>query len=248
MIDAFRVADDLLRQGVQGICDLITTPGLINLDFADVRTIMKDAGSALMGIGKAKGTNRAPRGGARGGHVAADRPRDPRRHGRPARRLRRPDLSLHDAMEIAEIVRGAADESCNIIFGATVDERLGDEIHVTVIATGFDRGVGQRGQPRPARAGPGRRSPTRCRAPASARSTTSSCPSSCASHSPAALASTALPCRGEWLLAIAMAPRWRRSGAREADGERRRAIASGRSVSAVREKQYVAEHRSRQQR
>ena len=64
MIDAFRVADDLLRQGVQGICDLITTPGLINLDFADVRTIMKDAGSALMGIGCAKGTNRAPRGGA----------------------------------------------------------------------------------------------------------------------------------------------------------------------------------------
>jgi cell division protein FtsZ len=141
MIDAFRVADDLLRQGVQGICDLITTPGLINLDFADVRTIMKDAGSALMGIGKAKGTNRAQE----AAQAAVTSPLIGHEiHGATGVLLAvsgGQDLSLHDAMEIAEIVRSAADESCNIIFGATVDERLGDEIHVTVIATGFDRGV-----------------------------------------------------------------------------------------------------------
>ena len=141
MIDAFRVADDLLRQGVQGICDLITTPGLINLDFADVRTIMKDAGSALMGIGRAKGTNRAQE----AAQAAVTSPLIGHEiHGATGVLLAvsgGTDLSLHDAMEIAEIVRSAADESCNIIFGATVDERLGDEIHVTVIATGFDRGV-----------------------------------------------------------------------------------------------------------
>ncbi len=139
MVDAFQVADDILRQGVQGICDLITTPGLINLDFADVRTIMREAGSALMGIGMASGPTRA-RDAARKavtsplvGHgiqgatgillsVAGGQ-----------------SLALHEAMEIAELVQEAAHADANIIFGATVDERLGDQLWVTVIATGFDR-------------------------------------------------------------------------------------------------------------
>jgi cell division protein FtsZ len=140
MVDAFKVADDILRQGVQGICDLITTPGLINLDFADVRTIMRDAGSALMGIGMASGPSRGREAARRAvtsplvGHgiqgatgillsvVGGD------------------SLGLHEAMEIAEVVREAAHHDANIIFGATVDERLGDQVWVTVIATGFDRG------------------------------------------------------------------------------------------------------------
>jgi cell division protein FtsZ len=141
MLEAFRIADDVLRQGVQGICDLITMPGLINLDFADVRTIMKDAGSALMGIGFATGENRAKE--------AADRA------------LRSPlidtelvgargillsiaggeDLSLMEVNEAAEIIRQAATEETNIIFGATIDESLTGQMWVTVIATGLG-GVG----------------------------------------------------------------------------------------------------------
>jgi cell division protein FtsZ len=137
MLDAFRVADDVLRQGVQGICDLITNPGLINLDFADVRTIMKDAGSALMGIGYATGENRA--------RDAAERA------------LRSPlidtelvaargillsiaggdDLSLYEVNEAAEAVRAAATDDTNIIFGATIDERLTGQIWITVVATGL---------------------------------------------------------------------------------------------------------------
>jgi cell division protein FtsZ len=137
MLDAFRIADDVLRQGVQGICDLITMPGLINLDFADVRTIMKEAGSALMGIGFSTSENRA--------REAAERA------------LRSPlidrqvlgakgillsiaggdDLSLYEVNEAAEVVRQAATEDTNIIFGATVDERLNGQVWVTVIATGF---------------------------------------------------------------------------------------------------------------
>jgi len=134
----------VLRQGVQGVCDLITTPGLINLDFADVRTVMRDAGTALMGIGMASGSNRA--------REAATRAVESPLVGHQIRGATGillsvsggPDLSLHDAMEIAEIVREAADESCNVIFGATVDESLGDQVWVTVIATGFDRPAGSR--------------------------------------------------------------------------------------------------------
>ncbi len=144
VVDAFQVADDVLRQGVQGVCDLITTPGLINLDFADVRTVMRDAGTALMGIGMASGSNRA--------HDAATRAVESPLVGHEINGATGillsvsggPDLSLHDAMEIAEIVRAAADESCNVIFGATIDENLGDQVWVTVIATGFDRPVGSR--------------------------------------------------------------------------------------------------------
>ena len=141
MLDAFRVADDILRQGVQGITDLITTPGLINLDFADVRTIMREAGSALMGIGMASGPNRS----ADAARMAVTSPLV----GHEIRGAKGillsvsggPTLSLYDAMQIAEIVREAADEDCNIIFGATVDERMGDQVWVTVIATGFEGGV-----------------------------------------------------------------------------------------------------------
>jgi cell division protein FtsZ len=145
MLDAFRIADDVLRQGVQGICDLITLPGLINLDFADVRTIMKDAGTALMGIGfSATGENRA--------REAAERA------------LRSPlietdvggakgillsiaggdDLSLYEVNEAAEVVRGAATDDTNIIFGATVDDRLTGQVWVTVVATGFGARGAQR--------------------------------------------------------------------------------------------------------
>jgi cell division protein FtsZ len=145
MLDAFRIADDVLRQGVQGITDLITVPGIVNLDFADVRTIMKDAGSALMGIGFAsEGESRA--------REAAERA------------LRSPlidteivgargillsiaggdDLSLYEVNEAAEVVRQASTEDTNIIFGATIDPRLNGQVWVTVVATGLG------GQRRPA--------------------------------------------------------------------------------------------------
>ena len=144
MVDAFHVADDVLRQGVQGVCDLITTPGLINLDFADVRTIMRDAGTALMGIGMASGSNRAKEAATRAVESPLVGHQIKGATGILLSVSGGPDLSLHDAMEIAEIVRNAADESCNVIFGATVDENLGDQVWVTVIATGFDRPAGSR--------------------------------------------------------------------------------------------------------
>ena len=138
MIDAFKIADDVLRQGVQGICDLITMPGLINLDFADVRTVMADAGSALMGIGYSEA-------------------KDGRAREAAERALRSPlidteivgargillsiaggeDLTLLEVNEAAEVVRQAATDDTNIIFGATVDERLAGQVWVTVVATGL---------------------------------------------------------------------------------------------------------------
>jgi cell division protein FtsZ len=137
LLEAFRVADDVLRQGVQGICDLITLPGLINLDFADVRTIMGDAGSAMMGIGMAEGANRA--------HEAATRAIHSPLIDHEVRGARGillaisggSDLALHEVNEAAEVVRAAADDNTNIIFGATVDERLAGQLWVTVVATGF---------------------------------------------------------------------------------------------------------------
>ncbi len=141
MLDAFKVADDVLRQGVQGICDLITMPGLINLDFADVRTIMSDSDTALMGIGfSSSSENRA--------REAADRA------------LRSPlideeitgatgillsiaggdDMTLIEVNEAAEAIRAAATDDTNIIFGATVDDRLTGQVWVTVVATGIGRG------------------------------------------------------------------------------------------------------------
>jgi cell division protein FtsZ len=139
MLDAFKVADDVLRQGVQGICDLITMPGLINLDFADVRTIMSDSDTALMGIGFSSSTG------------------DGRAKEAAERALRSPlidaeitgargillsiaggdDLTLVEVNDAAEVIRGAATDDTNIIFGATVDDRLNGQVWVTVVATGF---------------------------------------------------------------------------------------------------------------
>src|SRR5207302_3567121 len=137
ILDAFRAADDVLRQGVQGITDLITIPGLINLDFADVRTIMHDAGSALMGIGTARGQNRA----AEAARSAVSSPLlDSSIEGATGILLNVTgpgDMGLFEVNEAAEVVTSAASPDANIIFGAVIDEGLGDELRVTVIATGF---------------------------------------------------------------------------------------------------------------
>ena len=139
VMDAFRVVDDVLRQGVQGISDLITVPGLINLDFADVKTIMTNAGSALMGIGHGSGETRAADAarqaimsplleqsidGARGVLFTI---------------TGGPDLGLFEVNEAAEIIHAAADPEANIIFGAVIDDRMGSDVKISVIATGFDQ-------------------------------------------------------------------------------------------------------------
>ena len=138
VIEAFRMADDILRQGVQGITDLITVPGLVNLDFADVRTIMRDAGSALMGIGEADGENRAAE-AARG---AVSSPLlEASVEGATGVLLNitgGSELGLFEVNEAAEVVTGAADQNANVIFGAVIDDALGETVRVTVIATGFD--------------------------------------------------------------------------------------------------------------
>jgi cell division protein FtsZ len=139
ILDAFREADNVLRQGVQGITDLITIPGLINLDFADVRTIMHEAGSALMGIGDASGENRA----AEAAKNAISSPLlEQSVEGATGILLNITgggDLGLFEVNEAAEIIQSAADQNSNIIFGAVVDEGIGDAVRVTVIATGFDQ-------------------------------------------------------------------------------------------------------------
>ena len=135
--EAFRIADDILRQGVQGITDLITVPGIVNLDFADVRTIMRDAGSALMGIGVAAGENRA----AEAARTAVSSPLlEQSVDGATGILLNVTGgtaLGLFEVNEAAEVVTGAADANANVIFGAVIDDSLGDEVRVTVIATGF---------------------------------------------------------------------------------------------------------------
>jgi len=138
VVEAFRTADDVLRQGVQGIADLITVPGLINLDFADVRTVMHEAGSALIGIGVGTGEDRAIRAaqaaiasplletsmaGARGVLINITGGLD---------------LGLLEVSEAAQIVKDAADPDANIIFGAVIDDKVDGEVRITVIATGFD--------------------------------------------------------------------------------------------------------------
>jgi cell division protein FtsZ len=137
MLDAFRIADDVLRQGVQGICDLITNPGLINLDFADVRTVMKDAGSALMGIGFATGDNRAREAAERALRSPLIETEIVGARGILLSIAGGDDLSLYEVNEAAEVVRAAATDDTNIIFGATIDERLTGQIWITVIATGL---------------------------------------------------------------------------------------------------------------
>ena len=137
MVDAFKVADDVLRQGVQGICDLITMPGLINLDFADVRTIMSDAGSALMGIGYSESANRAREAAERALKSPLIDTEIVAARGILLSIAGGEDLTLLEVNEAAEVVRGAATDDTNIIFGATVDERLNGQVWVTVIATGL---------------------------------------------------------------------------------------------------------------
>ena len=137
MVEAFRVADDVLRQGVQGISDLITLPGLINLDFADVRTIMRDAGPALLGIGMAGGENRGARRPPRGRLLAAARDHRSRARAACCSITGGADLSLFEVNEAAGVVSEAAHPDANIIFGAIVDEKLKDQVWVTVVATGF---------------------------------------------------------------------------------------------------------------
>jgi cell division protein FtsZ len=139
VIDAFRMADQVLYQGVEGITSLIMTPGLINLDFADVKAVMTGAGSALMGIGAAKGEGRAEEAakaaissplleasidGAKGVLLSIAGPSD---------------LALHEVNRAAEIITKVAHPDANIIFGAVIDDALGDEVRVTVIAAGFDK-------------------------------------------------------------------------------------------------------------
>ncbi|MFL5643137.1 MAG: cell division protein FtsZ [Chloroflexota bacterium] len=138
ILDAFRVVDDVLRQGVQGISDIITMPGLINLDFADVRAIMKDAGSALMGIGRATGENRA----VEAARMAIASPllevNITGAQGILFNITGSSSLSLFEVTEAAEEIRAAADPEANIIFGTSFNDRLGEEVMITVIATGFD--------------------------------------------------------------------------------------------------------------
>ena len=138
MLDAFRIADDILRQGTQGITDLITIPGLINLDFADVRSIMKDSGSAMMGIGIASGENRAADAATQAisskllesSIVGADRIL--------FSITGNSEMGLAEISEASDIINSAADENANIIFGTVIDDSMDDAIRVTVIATGFD--------------------------------------------------------------------------------------------------------------
>ena len=143
MIDAFRIADDTLRQGIQGVTDLITVPGLINLDFADIRTVMKDAGTAMMGIGLSSGENRAL-------EAAQQATNSSLLESSIAGATRvlfsiagGPDLTLAEVDEAARTVEACADENANIIYGQIIDERMGDTVRITVIATGFKAGNSQ---------------------------------------------------------------------------------------------------------
>jgi cell division protein FtsZ len=144
MLQAFRLADDVLLQGVAGITDLITTPGLINTDFADVKAVMQDAGSALMGIGQARGDHRA----AEAARMAVSSPLlEASIEGAQGVLLTisgGSDLGLHEVNEAAEIIADAADPDANIIFGTVIDDALGDEVKVTVIAAGFAGEQGER--------------------------------------------------------------------------------------------------------
>jgi cell division protein FtsZ len=137
VVDAFRLADDVLRQGVQGITDLITVPGLVNLDFADVRTIMRDAGTAMMGIGSARGENRA----AEAARQAVSSPLlEASIEGATGILLNitgGKSVGLFEVNEAAEVVTSASSADANIIFGAVIDKSMDDELRVTVIATGF---------------------------------------------------------------------------------------------------------------
>ena len=144
VLDAFKQADQVLLQGVSGITDLITTPGLINLDFADVKSVMANAGSALMGIGSARGEDRS----VAAAEMAVSSPlleaSIDGAHGVLLSIAGGSDLGLFEINEAAALVAQSAHEDANIIFGATIDDALGDEVRVTVIAAGFDGGMPKR--------------------------------------------------------------------------------------------------------
>ncbi len=143
MVDAFRIADDTLRQGIQGVTDLITVPGLINLDFADIRTVMKDAGTAMMGIGLASGENRALE--------AAQQATNSNLLETSIQGASRvlfsiaggPDLTLTEVSDAARTIELCADENANIIYGQIIDESMKDAVRITVIATGFNNAPAQ---------------------------------------------------------------------------------------------------------
>ncbi len=149
--EAFRMADDILRQGVQGITDLITTPGQINLDFADVRTIMSNAGSAMMGIGVSTGENRATEAATQA--ISSPLMEQPIQGatGMLLNITGGEELNLHEVNEAANIAVEQADSGANVIFGTVIDPSMGDEVRVTVIATGFEgtRDSRARAAPRP---------------------------------------------------------------------------------------------------
>lgn len=138
IVDAFKIADDVLRQGVQGISDLIAIPGLVNLDFADVKTIMFERGLAHMGVGKASGENRAVEAAKQAIHSPMLETSIEGSKGVLLNITGGSNLGLFEVNEAAEIVAEAADPDANIIFGAVIDEALKDELRITVIATGFD--------------------------------------------------------------------------------------------------------------
>ena len=144
VLDAFKQADQVLLQGVSGITDLITTPGLINLDFADVKSVMSNAGSALMGIGSARGEDRS----VAAAEMAVSSPlleaSIDGAHGVLLSIAGGSDLGLFEINEAAALVADAVHPDANIIFGATIDDALGDEVRVTVIAAGFDGGMPKR--------------------------------------------------------------------------------------------------------
>src|SRR6185436_3283697 len=150
LFDAFRIADDILRQAVQGISDLITVPGLINLDFADVKTVMHGMGMALMGTGSATGEDRAV--------TAAKKAISSRLLEETSIQGARgvlinitggPDLLLHEVSEASNIIHDAADAEANIIFGAVLDESMKGSVKITVIATGFDKKIDEQPEPVP---------------------------------------------------------------------------------------------------
>lgn len=138
LLDAFRTVDDVLRQGVQGIADMVTTPGLINVDFADVKSVMTDSGSALMGIGRGSGENRA----IEAAKQAIDSPllevSIDGAHGVLFNITGGKDLGMYEVDEAAKIITKSVDSDAKIIFGAVIDEAMSDEVRITVIATGFD--------------------------------------------------------------------------------------------------------------
>lgn len=146
IIDAFRMADDVLREGVSGISGLITTPGLINTDFADVKAIMSSAGTALMGIGRAHGENRSKNAARQAVSSSLLEESIDGARGILLNIAAGPDLGLFEVNEAAEVIREVAHAEANIIFGTVIDDSLGEEIRVTVIAAGFDRyGPGRSG-------------------------------------------------------------------------------------------------------